>query len=237
MIYVLIHGAWHGGWCWSRVADPLRAAGHRVFTPTQTGLGERSHLLSRDITLDTFIADVVNLLQAEDLHDVVLVAHSFGGISATGAADRVRERIRHIVYLDALILDHGLTVFDTMSPDFVASRRRLADETSGGLSLPVPNPASLGVTNAEDAAWLRAECTPHPLSTYESALILAHPIGNGLPATYVAVTPPFAALADSRRYAQQRQDWRYVEIAAGHDAMVTSPRAVIKILDRLHPAA
>jgi pimeloyl-ACP methyl ester carboxylesterase len=233
MIYVLIHGAWHGGWCWSRVADPLRAAGHRVYTPTQTGLGERSHLLSREITLDTFIADIVNLLEWEDLRDVVLVGHSFGGISATGAADRVAARIRHIVYLDALILDNGQSVFDTMSPDFVASRRRLADETSGGVSLPVPNPASLGVTDAADMAWLRAKCTPHPLSTYDSALILGHDLGNGLPATYVAVTPAFPALADSRRYAQGRGDWQYLEVEAGHDAMVTSPRAVLDILVRL----
>ncbi len=102
------------------------------------------------------------------------------------------------------------------------------------MSLPVPNPASLEVIDAENAAWLRAKCTPPPLSTYESALLLESPIGNGLPATYVAVTPPFAPLADSRRYAQQRDDWRYVEIAAGYDAMVTSPRAVIEILNHLH---
>ena len=230
MTYVLIHGAWHGGWCWRRVAEPLRAAGHRVYTPTQTGLGERSHLLSRAITLDTFIADIVNLLEWEDLHDVVLVGHSFGGISATGAADRVAERIRHIVYLDALILDNGQCVFDTMTPDFVASRRRLADETSGGLSMPFPKPASMGVVDAADAAWLRAKCTPHPLSTYETALQLVNPVGNGLPATYVAVTPEFPALANSRRYAQGRGDWRYVEIEAGPDAMVTSPQAVLEIL-------
>jgi len=233
MTYVLIHGAWHGGWCWSRVADPLRAAGHRVYTPTQTGLGERSHLLSREITLDTFVADVVNLLEWEDLHDVVLVGHSFGGISATGTADRVAKRIRHIVYLDALILNHGQSVFDTMAPGFVASRRRLSHETSGGLSVPVPNPASLGVASAADAAWLRAKCTPHPLSTYESPLLLGNPVGNGLPATYAAVTPEFPALADSRRYAQGRGDWRYVEIQAGHDAMVTSPQAVLEILTPL----
>jgi len=233
MNFVLIHGAWHGGWCWSRVAEPLRAAGHRVYTPTQTGLAERSHLLSRDITLDTFIADIVNLLEWEDLDEVVLVGHSFGGLSAIGAADRVPKRIRHLVFLDALLLDNGQTVFDTMSPEFVASRRRLADETSGGLTLPVPNPASLGVTDVADAAWLRAKCTPHPLSTYESALMLDNPVGNGLPVSYVAVRPAFPALVDSRRYAQERRDWRYMEIEAGHDAMVTAPQLVIRTLNRL----
>lgn len=93
--YVLLHGAWHGGWCWKRVAEPLRASGHQVYTPTQTGLGERSHLLSENLTLDIFIQDLVNVLEWEDLTDVVLVGHSFGGVVITGAADRVPGRIRH----------------------------------------------------------------------------------------------------------------------------------------------
>src|ERR1700729_4499027 len=94
--FVLVHGAWHGGWCWSRVADRLRSAGHRVFTPTQTGLGERKHLLSKDITLDIFTKDIANVIEAEELNNIVLVGHSFGGLAISGVADAMPERIRHL---------------------------------------------------------------------------------------------------------------------------------------------
>ena len=95
--FVLVHGAWHGGWCWSRVADRLRLAGHQVFTPTQTGLGERKHLLSREITLDTFTRDIANVIEAEELSNVVLVGHSFGGLAISGVADAMPDRLRHLV--------------------------------------------------------------------------------------------------------------------------------------------
>ena len=228
--FVLMHGAWHGGWCWSRVADPLRAAGHRVYTPTQTGLGERSHLLSRDITLDTFVADLINVLEWEDLNDAVLVGHSFGGIAISGAADRVPHRIRHLVYLDAIVPRDGMSFFGALPPDVMAARRKVAQDTSGGLSMPVPDVAAFGVTDPADVAWLTAKCTPHPISTFESSMTLKNPVGNGLPATYVAVTPEFAPTASSRALAKEQAGWRYVEIAAGHDAMVTSPGAFVDLL-------
>lgn len=228
--FVLLHGAWHGAWCWKKVAPELRAAGHEVFTPTQTGLGERSHLLSRELTLATFVQDVVNVLEWEDLKQVVLVGHSFGGIGITGAADRVPGRIRHLVYLDSLIIESGQSPFSVLPPETVAARRQLAQEFSEGLSIPVPDPAAFGVTDAADVAWLKARFTPHPLSVYESVLTLTGPVGAGLPATYVAVKPDYAPLAASRTYAKARKDWRYMEISAGHDAMVTSPAAVVDLL-------
>src|ERR1700678_102881 len=115
--FVLVHGAWHGGWCWSRVADRLRAAGHRVFTPTQTGLGERKHLLSKDITLDTFTTDIVNVIEAEELSDIILVGHSFGGNAISGVADVMPERIRHLVYLDSLVVEGDKSPFDGLSAE------------------------------------------------------------------------------------------------------------------------
>lgn len=228
--YVLLHGAWHGGWCWKRVEEPLRAAGHRVFTPTQTGVGERSHLLSKNVTLDTFVTDLVNVLEWNDLNDVVLVGHSFGGIGITGAAARVPQRIRHLVYLDSLILQDGQSPFSVIPPEVAAARRKLAQEFSGGLSMPVPDPKAFGVTDPQDTAWLKAKCTPHPLSTYEDVFKLKGPVGNGLPATYIAVKPDYAPLAASRAFAKGQSGWRYLEIDAGHDAMVTSPRALTEIL-------
>jgi pimeloyl-ACP methyl ester carboxylesterase len=227
--YVLLHGAWHGAWCWRDVVTGLREAGHRVFTPTQTGSGELAHLLSPDISLDRYVRDVVDLLEAEGLSDVVLVGHSFGGIGISGAADRVPHRIRHLVYLDSLILNDSQSAFSTIPPDVVAMRRALAS-TSGGVSIPVPDPAAFGVTLPEQVAWLCKECTPHPLSTYEDVFRLSSEVGNGLPATYIAVTPHYVPTTASRDYARMRADWHYMELEAGHDAMVTTPVALTEIL-------
>lgn len=231
--YVLLHGAWHGGWCWQKVAPQLRAAGHRVYTPTQTGLGERSHLLNASVSLETFIEDLLNALVWEDLHDVILVGHSFGGVAITAAADRMPERLRHLVYLDALILQNGQSPFSTVPASVAESRRTLAKQSESGLSIPVPSPEKLGVTDPEDIAWINAKCTPHPIKTYEDALVLKHKPGNGVPATYIAVTPYYGPTSQSRDYAKQRQDWTYTEMPAGHDAMVTSPHELLKHLQKI----
>ena len=229
--YVLVHGAWHGGWCWRRVADRLRAAGHVVLTPTCTGLGERSHLLSRAITLETFTQDVVNAIEFEELTDVILVGHSFGGSAITGAADRIPERIRHLVYLDAAILRDGESPFSILPPELVAARTREAEESSGGLSLPAPPPAAFGVTDPGQAAWLRRRLTPHPFTTYTSRLRLEGPPGNNLPRTYVARTDPsYAPLQATRDWVRRQPDWQWAELATGHDAMVTAPAELARML-------
>jgi pimeloyl-ACP methyl ester carboxylesterase len=231
--FVLLHGAWHGGWCWSRVAEPLRAAGHRVYTPTQTGLGERSHLISRNITLDVFVQDLVNVFEWEDLNDVILVGHSFGGLATTGATDRIPKRIRHIVFLDSFTVPSGQSAFDAMPADVAEARRQLAQEFSGGVMMPVPEPKAFGIMAPADAAWLKAKCTPHPLQTYETRLTLKNPIGNGLPVTYVAVKPDYGPTVAARQYAKTRKDWNYIELLASHDAMVDQPQAVIDIISTL----
>ena len=228
--FVLVHGAWHGGWCWKRVRDILEAAGHRVYTPTQTGLGERSHLLGPGITLDTFVRDVCNVLVWEDLHEVILVGHSFGGASITGVADRERNRIAHLVYLDALVPQSGQSPFSVIGEDVAARRREQAVEASGGVWMLPPDPEAFGVVDPEDAAWLRARCTPHPISTYEDRLMLKAPVGAGLPVTYIAVKPHYGPGQASRAYARSRPDWTYQEIEAGHDAMVTSPGLLAETL-------
>ena len=229
--YVLVHGAWHGGWCWRRVADRLRAAGHTVFTPTCTGLGERSHLLSEDITLDTFTEDIAKVIEFEELDDIILVGHSFGGLPISGVADRMPERIRHLVYLDSLILQGGESPFGVLPPDVVEARRQAAEETSGGLSLPVPPPSAFAVTDPDDVAWLERRLTPHPLGTYTSPLNISGPVGNDLPRTYIACTdPPYAVLAAVWDWAREQPDWKWDEIATGHDAMVTAPDELSEML-------
>jgi pimeloyl-ACP methyl ester carboxylesterase len=229
--FVLVHGAWHGGWCWSRVADKLRAAGHQVFTPTQTGLGERKHLLSKDITLDTFTRDVANAIEAEELTKIVLVGHSFGGLAISGVADAMPERIRHLVYLDSLMVEGGKSPFDSLPPDVVAARRKAAEESSGGLSLPAPPPSAFGVSDAKDTEWVKRRLTPHPLGTYTSTLNIKGPVGNNLPRTYIHCTnPSYAALQASRNWVKAQQGWRWAEIATGHDAMVTAPDELTRML-------
>jgi pimeloyl-ACP methyl ester carboxylesterase len=229
--YVLVHGAWHGGWCWSRVAERLRGDGHVVFAPTCTGLGERAHLMSRDITLDTFTQDVAAVIDAEELSDIVLVGHSFGGLAISGVAERMPERIRHLVYLDALLVGPGQRPFDIIAPDVVARRIKAAEESSGGLSLPPQSPESFGVTSEADIAWLKRRLTPHPLTTYASPLNIDNPIGNGLPRTYIACTEPAYTFLDQvKARVRGEEGFRWIEIATGHDAMVTAPDELARIL-------
>jgi pimeloyl-ACP methyl ester carboxylesterase len=231
--FVLVHGVWHGGWCWSLVADKLRARGHRVTTPTHTGLGERSHLLSKAITMDTFVEDLVGHLAWEDLKDVVLVGHSFGGAPITGAADRVPGRIGMLVYLDGAILEDGETWFDLLPPAIAASRKKAAETATGGLSLPVAPLESFGVTKAEHAAFLEGRLTPHPLTTFSTPLKLANPAGNGHTTRYITCTDPEYVPAKLGLGRARDKGWPVSEIKAGHDAMVIAPQATADLLERL----
>ncbi len=229
--FVLLHGAWHGGWCWSRVASILRARGHRVTTPTQTGLGERSHLLTADITLTTFCEDLRLHMEFEDVQDAVLVGHSFGGSAISYAAERVPDRIRRLVYLDATLVMGGETPFTNMPSDVVALRRQLAADSSGGLSLPVPPAAAMGITAKDDTAWVERMMTPHPLRTFETLLDITAPPGAGLAASYIVCTDPiYTPLAPARARAQAL-GWAMPDIATGHDAMITAPEALADLLE------
>lgn len=231
--FVLVHGVWHGGWCWSRVARILRARGHRVTAPTQTGLGERAHLLSPDITIGTFVEDIVQHLHFEDLHQVVLVGHSFGGIPVTGAADKVPERIAKLVYLDAIMLDSGETWLDLLPEEIARDRSALAQTSSGGLSLPPGAPDSFGLSDPADAAFVASRLTPHPFKTFTTALDLKNPIGNNLPAAYIECTdPPYRPAAIALQRAR-KLGWPVEKIATGHDAMVSAPEALADLLEKL----
>ena len=169
--FVLVHGAWHGGWCYARVAALLRARGHTVFTPTLTGQGERAHLLSGSINLSTHIEDVLGVFRCERLSDVVLAGHSYGGMVITGVADRIAERIKALAYLDAFIPEDGQSLFDINIP---ANTQRFLDSAgaSGGLSVPAPSAAYFGV-NAADAPTVDALATPHPIGCFTEKLKLS----------------------------------------------------------------
>ena len=228
--FVLLHGMCHGAWCWDRVAPMLRQAGHRVFTPTQVGVGERVQELHEGITLEDFVNDVVDVLQANALTDTVLVGHSFGGHAISGAAHRVPGRIRHLVYLDGVVPIDSVSPLDQSAPA-IAEARRAAAKASGGLSLPAPDPSVFGIPAGPDHDWVRGRLTPHPFGTLVSALRLSDDPSNGLPATYVVCTDPlYAGLASARDRARSHPAWHWREIASGHDCMVTAPRETADIL-------
>ena len=158
--FVLVHGGWHGGWCWRRVTDQLQAKGHKVYTPTLTGLGERSHLMSALITLDTHITDVVNVIKWEDLNNVVLVGHSYAGFVISGVAERTPHSIGSIVFVDAFPPENGQKVVDLGRPELSATTFAAAEKNE--VSRPVPPAKSIGV-NEKDQPWVDAKMTPHTL--------------------------------------------------------------------------
>ena len=154
--FVLVHGAWHGGWCWREVAGRLQSAGHRVFAPTLTGLADRSHLLTRETGLETHILDIVNLLEWEGLDDAVLCGHSYGGMVVTGAADRAAGRLRALVYLDAFVPADGQSLSDMAPPERVDGMLRDAAERGDGWKVP-PLPASAWLDDPAQQAWVATE--------------------------------------------------------------------------------
>jgi len=232
--YVLAHGSWHGGWCWRLVADRLRAGGHRVFTPSYTGMGDRAHLLSSSITVDTFIEDLIQVIQTEELQDVVLVGHSFGGVPITGVADRIPERIGHLVYFDAVLLESGQDSFSNYPKKEADARIAAAARATGGLAVPVPDPLPPVWGMAEGTAeheWAKRRLTPHPLGSYTTPLALKHSIGNGLPRTYIHCTQPSHPILErSRELVKSQSGWNWVEIAAPHEAHMTHPDLLADIL-------
>lgn len=232
--YVLVHGACHGGWCWKPLAERLRALGHAVFTPTLTGLGERSHLLAVQPTLRLFIEDICRVLTFEDLNDVFLVGHSFGGGVITGVAERLPERLRHLVYLDAMVLPNGCSARDVSPPGHIDNYRARAIEIDGCLVVPPGPPEAYDVTNPEMAAWVSARLTPQPYQTYNDALALRGLPGNGIPATYIACSRPFRpSTGSSRDLAQRMPGWSYIELEAGHNAMMTAVDEMTEVLREL----
>jgi len=232
--FVLVAGAFSGGWIWARVAQKLRAGGHVVYSPSNTGLAERAHLLAPNISLDTFVKDIAAVIEVEELSDVVLVGHSFGGIPVSGAAESVASRIKHLIFLDALVVQPGRSAFDGLPSDVVAARRKAAQESSGGLSLPVPPPeafADLGIGDATDVAWLKRRFTPHPIGAYETPLVVKNTIGDGIARTYVECTGKvFGPTIPSKAWVKQQTGWNWIELPTGHLPMVTAPELLTQTL-------
>jgi pimeloyl-ACP methyl ester carboxylesterase len=228
-IYVLVHGAWHGGWCWQRVTPLLRVTGHEVFTPTLTGLGERAHLVNPNIDLQTHIQDVVNVLEYEDLRKVILVGHSYGGMVITGVTEKAADRLAHVVYLDAFVPQHGQALVDLVAPQFREGVQQQA-QTAGGLLPPFPV-EQYGVFAESDVRWVGPKLVPHPFKTLTTPVQLTSPAAAVLPRTYIYCNNP--AMGFFEMFAERTRtetSWRYRELATGHDAMVTMPRELVSLL-------
>ena len=231
---VLIHGAWMGAWCWKRVLPHLREAGHEVFTPTLTGLGELCHLLDPRIELNTHVDDIVNFLQYQDLDEVVLVVHSYAGMPAGIASHRIPERLAHIIFLDAFIPVNGKSLFDLQSPRFREAFRELADTDGDGWKVPplAPDGETLGVTDKDDVEWLRSKMTAHPIKTLEDPAQIDNPDKAGIPRTYIFCTenPPDGTFPAIAGRIKTDTSWSYLEVTSPHAAMITAPRALAETI-------
>ena len=241
--FVLVHGAWHGGWCWQKVIPFLEEASHEVYAPTLTGLAERAAELSPDIGLDTHIQDVVGLLQEKNLYGVILVGHSYGGLVITGVVDQVPERIAHLVYLDTFVPRDGESMAD-VSPMVIGLLRRQAQAHGDGWR--VDSHGSYGVTTEPDRSWVLRSVTPQPLKTLEQPLHLKNPAivstkprthiyctGGGFFSSFMQHWQVYRAIPYPgwrRAHPPREAGWRLRQLPTGHDAMITMPRELADLL-------
>jgi pimeloyl-ACP methyl ester carboxylesterase len=230
--FLIAHGSWSAGWVWKKMRPLMAEAGHTIWTPTYTGIGERAHLAHKDIDLDTHIEDVLHFLFYEDLRDVILVGHSYGGMVATGVADRARDRIKHLVYLDAYVPEEGKSSHDYSTAERREHQRKNA--VDGWKVMPGGKPAD---TPPEDAAWIDQRRTPQPIQTYEQKFHY-HNGPLTLPRTFIYAKrhnpgDPFRPFMEKAR----RDGWKVYEMDASHSPHVTAPKALMGILDEVAQAA
>jgi len=226
--FVLVHGAWHGGWCWRRVSDLLERQGHKVFTPTMTGLGERSHLLDAKINLATHVTDIVNVIKWEGLKDIVLVGHSYGGAVISGVAEQVGDAIGSIVFLDAFVPESGDSVAAKASQPV---REAIAALVPKGEIAMKPVPAAAFRVNEKDRAWVDAMCTPHPLATLTDKITLTGAREKIAKKAYIrAKGYPSVPFDGFQEKLKGNSAWRVYELPSGHDVMVDMPDRLVETL-------
>ena len=232
--FILLHGAWGGGWQWRDVAVHLRNAGHTVFTPTLTGLGERSHLIQREVDLDTHIRDIERVITYEMLEDFALVAHSYGGMVATAIADAMPERLRALIYIDAALPRDGEAMLDIVSAERKRTVIRLAEEKGDGYRVPETLVLETGIADkAVREDFLKRMC-PHPLGALQQPIRLRGDFAKVPRKAYV-----FAALNNSHRFREYRDwaadqpDWTAETLECQHFPMVTMPHETAELLIRL----
>ena len=225
--FLVCHGAWSAGWAWKKVHPLMAARGHRLVTPSYTGLGERAHLANPSIDLETHIQDILNVIKYEDLRDIVLVGHSFGSLIAGLVTDRIPERIAHLVIIDGGIPQDGQSIFGRIPAEIVAKRQKLVQVVNGTEVLPFAPVGSLIIDDPALAAWTHRQLTPHPLACYTKPIRLNHPAGNGRPMTYIACTKPrYPVSAGMHEKVQAMAHIRFRPIEAGHNCIISAPDLV-----------
>ncbi|WP_444889858.1 alpha/beta fold hydrolase [Microbulbifer sp. DLAB2-AA] len=228
--FVLVHGAWQGGWCWRRVADRLRNFGHLVFAPTLTGLGERVHLLNDKIDLDTHIQDVLAVIESEELSNIILCGHSYGGVVITGVADKVPSNVRTLVYLDALVPESGLCTLELLPKEIGSTLLESARSTDKGFLVAPDQAKNFGV-NIHDQAWVNRRSVDQPLKTFEQPIFLEGAWKLIPDRIYIYATgwapgigKPFYEIA------QRDSGWQSSSIQCGHDVMIDKPEELTQML-------
>lgn len=238
--FVLVHGAWHGGWCWKFVNERLEAAGHTVFTPTLSGLAERSDMMSSDIGLQTHIDDVTSVLENHNLQNIILVGHSYGGMVITGVADAMKNRIQHMVYLDAVLPTNGQSLLTQGQSINAEELKRfevymVSQSDDGGISMRAPSAIGFGLKDhqIEMLQWVEEQLTSHPIKTWTDPIKLLNGGGEGLKSTYIYCTNPAMTGASFGYHADRlkgKPNWQVKELSTGHDAMITAPDELTNLL-------
>ena len=228
--FLVCHGAWSAGWAWKKMHPLMQAAGHRLITPSYTGLGERAHLANQSLDLEAHIHDVLSVISYEDLRDIVLVGHSYGGMLATGVADRMRERIAQLIYIDAFVPRDGQSLFDLNEPG-IESMRKAARDGDGWRIPPMQTPPD---TSAADVEWLSSRRVAMPIKCFEQKLTLQHG-ETTLPRSYIYATriTPADTFGQFSRRARNEAGWRAFDIDASHSPNVTAPEALMALLDQI----
>ena len=230
--FVIAHGAWSSGWAWKKMRPLMRKLGHELFTPSYTGQGERAHLAHPGVDLDTHITDVLNLLHYEDLRDVILLGHSYGGMVATGVADRAPDRIAQLVYLDAFVPRHGQSALSLYTDEARVRTLEAVRTHGGGWRIPAnPMPPDTG---QEDFDWATPKRVMQPVKSFEQAIMITGAAAT-LPTAYIYCTrcgpgDVFRQFADRAR---AEPGWKYVEMDASHNPHITVPHELMRILQSL----
>jgi pimeloyl-ACP methyl ester carboxylesterase len=228
--FLVCHGAWSAGWAWKKMHPLMQAAGHRLVTPSYTGLGERAHLAHRELDLESHIQDMLNVIQYEDLRDIVLVGHSYGGMVATGVADRARDKVSQLIYVDAFVPGDGQSLFD-LNESGRAPLQKAANDGDGWRVPPMQTPPD---TSAADVEWLAARRVQMPIKCFETKLKLQ---GGALtlPRSYIYATriTPADTFGPFARMTKGDPAWRYFEIDASHSPNVTAPETLMALLQKI----
>jgi pimeloyl-ACP methyl ester carboxylesterase len=233
--FVLVHGASHGGWCYERVATVLRSQGHQVFTPTLAGLADRSKEMSPRINLTTHVNDILTLFQQEHLENVILCGHSYGGMVVSGVADKISDRIRNLVFIDAVAPESGKCMNDYVFPGWKLIPVKLAVQLLGrGYKLTPPPPAWYFKVNKTDQAMVNRLLTAHPFASLQEKIEIGDKVDSIAGHTYIYATKfGFAPITEQYERAKAREGWKVFEIEAGHDIMLDAPRGLADILSSL----